>query len=94
MSVFQSPDLARIHPAMTEMRAALLAGLQRKLAQGDKALVGNGGYRRFLAEPTGGHFTIDPAKVETDAAYDGLFVLRSNSRLTLLQVVLGDRNQR
>jgi hypothetical protein len=65
---------------------------QRKLAQGDKALVGNGGYRRFLAEPTGGSFTIDPARVEADAAYDGLFVLRTNTRLTPLQVVLRYRN--
>jgi len=75
-----------------ETRTALLAGLQRKLAQGDKALVGNGGYRRFLAEPTGGSFTIDPARVEADAAYDGLFVLRTNTRLTPLQVVLRYRN--
>src|SRR4029434_5185568 len=29
-----------------EARAALLVGLERKLAQGDKALVGNGGHRR------------------------------------------------
>jgi len=75
-----------------ETRAALLAGLERKLAQGDKALVGNGGYRRFLAEPTGGGFTIDAAKVAADAAYDGLFVLRTNTRLTPLQVVLRYRN--
>jgi Transposase DDE domain len=75
-----------------DTRAALLAGLERKLAQGDKALVGNGGYRRFLAEPTGAGFTIDPGKVEADAAYDGLFVLRTNTRLTPLQVVLRYRN--
>ena len=36
-----------------ETRTALLAGLERKLAQGDKALVGNAGYRRFLADPAG-----------------------------------------
>jgi hypothetical protein len=75
-----------------ETRAVLLAGLERKLAQGDKALVGNGGYRRFLAQPTGGGFTIDPAKVEADASYDGLFVLRTNTKLTPLQVVLRYRN--
>ncbi len=33
--------------------AALLASLERKLTQGDKALVGNAGYRRFLADPAG-----------------------------------------
>ena len=36
-----------------ETRTALLAGLERKLAQGDKALVGNAGYRRFLADSSG-----------------------------------------
>ena len=66
-----------------ETRAALLAGLERKLAQGDKALVGNAGYRRFLA---------DPAKVEADARFDGVFVLRTNTKLTALQVVLRYRN--
>jgi hypothetical protein len=75
-----------------ETRAALLAGLKRKLAQGDKALVGNAGYRRFLADPKGDGFTIDPAKVEADARFDGVFVLRTNTRLTPLQVVLRYRN--
>ena len=75
-----------------EARASLLAGLERKLAQGDKALVGNAGYRRFLADPKGNGFTIDPAKVEADAEFDGLFVLRTNTRLTPLQVVLRYRN--
>jgi hypothetical protein len=75
-----------------EARASLLAGLERKLAQGDKALVGNTGYRRFLADPKGEGFTIDPAKVEADAEFDGLFVLRTNTRLTPLQVVLRYRN--
>ena len=71
-----------------ETRTALLAGLERKLTQGDKALVGNAGYRRFLADPAGEGFTIDAAKVEADARYDGLFVLRTNTKLTALQVVL------
>src|SRR5512144_460232 len=75
-----------------EARAAILAGLERKLAQGDKALVANTGFRRFLAEPKGEGFTIDPAKVEADARFDGLFVLRTNTRLSALQVVLRYRN--
>jgi hypothetical protein len=75
-----------------ETRAELLAGLARKLAQGDKALVGNAGYRRFLAAPAAERFTIDPAKVEADARYDGLFVLRTNTKLSALQVVLRYRN--
>ena len=75
-----------------ETRTALLAGLERKLKQGDKALVGNAGYRRFLADPAGEGFTIDTAKVEADARFDGLFVLRTTTRLTALQVVLRYRN--
>ncbi len=75
-----------------DTRAALLAGLERKLAQGDKALVGNAGYRRFLADPAGEGFTIDAAKVAADARYDGLFVLRTNTKLSALQVVLRYRN--
>ena len=75
-----------------ETRTALLAGLERKLMQGDKALVGNAGYRRFLADPAGEGFTIDAAKVAADARFDGLFVLRTNTKLTALQVVLRYRN--
>ena len=75
-----------------ETRAALLAGLKRKLTQGDKALVSNTGYRRFLAASAGDGFTIDVAKVEADARFDGLFVLRTNTSLSALQIVLRYRN--
>ncbi len=37
-------------------------------------------------------FTIDAAKVEADARFDGLFVLLTNTRLSALQVVLRYRN--
>ena len=69
-----------------ETRTALIAGLERKLAQGDKALVANAGYRRFLAAPTGKGFAIDPDKVAADAQFDGLFVLRTNMKLSALAV--------
>jgi hypothetical protein len=75
-----------------EARAAILATLERKLAQGDKALVGNVGFRRFLGSRKGERFTIDPAKVAADARFDGLFVLRTNTKLSALQVVLRYRN--
>jgi Transposase DDE domain len=73
-------------------RAELVAGLERKLAQGDKALVANKGFRRFLKTPKGDGFVIDRAKVEADARFDGLFVLRTNTKITALQVVLRYRN--
>ena len=73
-------------------RAELVAGLERKLTQGDKALVANKGFRRFLKTPEGDGFVIDRAKVEADARFDGLFVLRTNTKIAALQVVLRYRN--
>jgi hypothetical protein len=75
-----------------ETRATLLAGLQRKLAGGAKGLVGNKGYRRFLAAPGDDGFAIDPAKVEADAQFDGVFVLRTSLSMSALAVVLRYRN--
>ncbi len=75
-----------------EARTALIASLERKLAQGDKALVSNKGYRRFLKTPGDDHFTIDPERVAEDARFDGVFVLRTNTKMTALQVVLRYRN--
>jgi hypothetical protein len=75
-----------------EARAAILAALERKLAQGDKSLVSNTSFRRFLGSRKGERFTIDPAKVEADARFDGLFILRTNTKLSALQVVLRYRN--
>ncbi len=75
-----------------DRRAALLAGLDRKLAQGDKALVSNKGFRRFVKAVGPGNFSIDYDKAEADAKFDGLFVLRTNTRLSALQVVLRYRN--
>ena len=75
-----------------ETRAALLAGLQRKLSGGAKGLVGNKGYRRFLAAPGDDGFAVDPAKVEADAQFDGVFVLRTSLSMSALAVVLRYRN--
>jgi hypothetical protein len=75
-----------------DARAALLDGLQRKLATGAKSLVANTGYRRFLAAPDAGGFAIDPAKVEADAQFDGIFVLRTSLSMSALAVVLRYRN--
>jgi transposase len=69
-------------------RAKILAALERELKKGDKALVGNKGYRRFLMKPDGGHFAIDRAKAEEDAKFDGVFVLRTNARLSPLEAML------
>jgi hypothetical protein len=68
-------------------RVAILASLERQLARGDKALVGNTGFRRFL-KTEGSHFAIDPAKAEADARFDGIFVLRTNTDLDPLAAML------
>ena len=69
-------------------RDAILANLERQLARGDKALVGNTGFRRFLQTEGHGHFAIDPTKAEEDAKFDGVFVLRTNTDLDPLAAML------
>jgi Transposase DDE domain len=69
-------------------RATIVANLQRQLRKGDKALVGNAGYRRFLKTVGEGHFEIDRSKVEEDARFDGIFVLRTNTELDPLSAML------
>ena len=69
-------------------RAAILAALERQLKKGDKALVGNGGYRRFLATTGENGFVIDHAKAEEDARFDGIFVLRTNTDIAPLDAML------
>ena len=71
---------------------AVLATLRAKLRQGDKSLVGNSAYRRYLKTPDQQHFTIDEARVAEDARYDGLYVLRTNLRLHPLNVMLRYRD--
>src|SRR5271166_6458107 len=73
-------------------RAAILAALERQLKKGDKSLVGNKGYRRFLATPSDDHFAIDRAKAEGDAKFDGIFVLRTNADLSPLEAMLCYKN--
>jgi transposase len=48
-------------------REAIVASLRQALKAGDKALVGNRGYRRFLRAPVGDGFTIDAARIAEDA---------------------------
>jgi hypothetical protein len=69
-------------------RAAIVAALEKQLKKGDRSLVGNKGFRRFLANGDGDGFAIDRDKVEEDAKYDGVFVLRTNAGLSPLQTML------
>ena len=69
-------------------RISILAALERQLAKGDKALVGNTGYRRYLKTISDEHFAIDAAKVEEEKKFDGIFVLRTNTDLNPLEAML------
>ena len=60
-------------------RQAILASLSEQLRRGDKSLVGNKGYRRFLKVEGPGHFVIDEELVAADEHYDGIFVLRTDT---------------
>jgi hypothetical protein len=73
-------------------RQAIIAALDLQLKQGDKALIGNSAYRRYLRPTAKKAFAIDLGKVAEEARYDGLFVLRTNARITPLQAVLRYRD--
>ncbi len=73
-------------------RKAVLDGLERQLKRGDKALIGNSAYRRFLKSTAKKVFEIDPGKVADEARFDGIFVSRTNARITPLQAVLRYRD--
>jgi Transposase DDE domain len=60
-------------------REAIVAHLKAQLRRGDKSLVGNKGYRRFLKVEGKDHFALDEEQIEADARYDGLWVLRTNT---------------
>jgi hypothetical protein len=78
------------------MREAIVAALDAQLKRGDKALIGNAGYRRYLRKTAAAKgqlaFEIDPGKLAEAARFDGIFVLRTNARLTPLQAVLRYRD--
>jgi hypothetical protein len=69
-------------------REAIVAGLREQLRAGDKSLVGNKGYRRFLKAQGPGHFAIDEAKIAEEARYDGTWVLRTSTDLPTAEVAL------
>jgi hypothetical protein len=68
-------------------REAIVAALRQALRAGDKSLVGNQGYRRYLKN-VGHHFEVDEAKLQSEARYDGLWVLRTNTDLASAAVAL------
>jgi len=73
-------------------RAAIVEALDQQLKKGDKALIGNSAYRRYLRSTTKDAFEIDAGKLADEARFDGIFILRTNARITPLQAVLRYRD--
>jgi hypothetical protein len=69
-------------------REAIVAALREQLRSGDKSLVGNKGYRRYLSGGDSPGFGIDEAKLAEDARYDGKWVLRTNTEWDAAEVAL------
>ncbi len=59
-------------------RKAIVKHLREQLKKGDKQLIGNKGYRKYVKAGPGEGFRIDEEKVQQEACYDGLWVLRTN----------------
>ena len=83
-----------------EDRQAIIAALDAQLKKGDKTLIGNAAYRRYLRKPATedqaakAAFEIDAGKLADEARFDGVFVLRlpRNARITPLRAVLRYRD--
>src|SRR5271155_882095 len=76
-------------------REAIVAALDAQLRKGDKALIGNSAYRRYLRKAGARgerSFEIDAGKLAEEARFDGIFVLRTNAKVTPLQAVLRYRD--
>jgi transposase len=68
-------------------REAIVASLRDALAHGDKSLIGNKGYRRYV-RAVGQRFTIDTKKVDAESRYDGKWVLTTNTDLSARDTAL------
>ena len=68
-------------------REAVVASLRDALGKGDKSLVGNKGYRKYL-RAGGKQFAVDEDKIQEEARYDGKWVLTTNTDLPAREVAL------
>src|SRR6187402_979459 len=74
-------------------RQAVIAGLETQLRKGDKALIGNSAYRRYLRKAgKDKSFEIDAGKLAEEARFDGISVLRTNTSIPPLQAVIRYRD--
>jgi len=68
-------------------REAIVAALRDALKQGDKSLIGNRGFRRFV-RTVGERFAIDTEKIKAEERYDGKWVLTTNMALSAREMAL------
>ena len=68
-------------------REAVVASLRDALSKGDKSLVGNKGYRKYL-RAGGKQLVVDQDKIKEEARYDGKWVLTTNMDLPPAEVAL------
>ena len=68
-------------------REAIVEALGDKLKQGDKSLIGNKGYRKYI-KAAGTRFEIDQEKVEKEARFDGTWVLQTDLEISAAEGAL------
>lgn len=68
-------------------REVIVEALRDKIKTKAKSLIGNKGYRKYLTIDKNS-FELDAAKIESDARYDGLWVLKTNMKLTSKEAAL------
>lgn len=68
-------------------REAIVASLQAALKAGDKQLIGNRGYRKYV-QTSGRRFAIDEDKIRAEARFDGKWVLTTNTDLSARELAL------
>jgi len=69
-------------------RKAIVEHLREQLKRGEKSLVGNKGYRKYLTAKGKQRFAIDEKKIKSEARYDGKWVLRTNLDLPAEEIAL------
>lgn len=69
-------------------RQQIVDALKRQLAKGERTLVANMGYRRYLKAGGPQRLVLDEDKLAQEALFDGIFVLRTNTSLDPLQAML------
>src|SRR4030065_858843 len=68
-------------------RDAIIAALRDRLKRGEKTLVGNKGYRKYL-KLSGTRFRIDEEKIKAETRFDGKWVLTTHTALSSRDVAL------